>query len=129
LFLAYVNDIWRNTESNVRLFADECIIYRKVHDTSDIDKLQRDLNKLGEWALENEMKIKPGKSKAVSFTKARVKEQITYYTGDWLIPEANNFIYLGNHTQQSKLGRSCKLYTTKSMEDPSFHNAYTQKGK
>jgi hypothetical protein len=30
--------------------------------------------------------------------------------------------------QQSKLGRSCKLHTTKSMEGISFHNVYTQKG-
>ena len=57
LFLAYVNDIWRNTESNIRLFADVCIIYRKIIDISDIDKLQTDLNRLGEWAVENEMKI------------------------------------------------------------------------
>jgi len=41
------------------------------------------------------MKINPGKCKAVSFTKARVKEQIRYYFGDQLIPEANSFKYLG----------------------------------
>jgi len=38
-------------------------------------------------------------------------------------------ILLGNYTQRSKLGRSCQLHTTKSMEGTSFHNAYTQKGK
>jgi retron-type reverse transcriptase len=48
LFLAYFNDIWRNIESNIRLFADDCIIYRKINEISDIDKLQKDLNKLGE---------------------------------------------------------------------------------
>jgi hypothetical protein len=26
LFFAYVNDIWRNIESTVRLFADDCIV-------------------------------------------------------------------------------------------------------
>ena len=26
LFLAYVNDIWRNTELTIRLFADNCVI-------------------------------------------------------------------------------------------------------
>jgi len=26
LFLAYVNDIWRNTKSTIRLFADDCVI-------------------------------------------------------------------------------------------------------
>jgi hypothetical protein len=32
-------------------------------DNSDIDKLQTDLNRLGEWAVESEMKINLGKSK------------------------------------------------------------------
>jgi hypothetical protein len=27
LFLAHINDIWRNNESNIRLFADDSIIY------------------------------------------------------------------------------------------------------
>ena len=43
-------------------------------DRSDIDKLQTDINRLGEWAVENEIKINPGKIKAVSFTKVRVNE-------------------------------------------------------
>jgi hypothetical protein len=30
LFLVYVNDIWRNIDSSIRLFADDCIIYRKI---------------------------------------------------------------------------------------------------
>ena len=56
LFLAYVNDIWRNTGSNIRLFADECIIYRKATDSSDIDKLLTGLSRLGDWAEGNEDK-------------------------------------------------------------------------
>jgi hypothetical protein len=42
-------------------------------DRSDIDKLQRDLNRLGEWAVENDMKINPSKSKGLSITKTKVK--------------------------------------------------------
>jgi hypothetical protein len=30
LFLAYVNDIWRNTELSIRLFEDGCVIYMKI---------------------------------------------------------------------------------------------------
>jgi hypothetical protein len=62
---------------------------------SDTGKLQTDLNKLGEWAVENEMKINPDKSKAVGFTTARVKDQLTYFFWDQLILEANSFKYLG----------------------------------
>ena len=44
-------------------------------DSIDVDKLQTDLNRLGEWAVENEMKINRGKSKRVSFTKAMLKNE------------------------------------------------------
>ena len=91
LFLAYVNDIWRNTESNIWLFAVYCVIYTKITNRSNIDKSQTNLNRLGEWAVENEIKINPGKSKAARFTKAKLKERIRYYFGDQLIPEANSF--------------------------------------
>ena len=57
--------------------------------------MQKDLNRLGEWAVENEMKINRDKSRAVSFTKARVKERTRYYFGEQLIPEASSFKYLG----------------------------------
>jgi len=50
-------NIWRNTEFNIQLFADDCIIYTKIMDSSDTDKLQMDLIRLGEWAVENKMKI------------------------------------------------------------------------
>ena len=48
IFLVYVNDIWRTTDSNIRLLADDCIIYSKIMDRSDIDNLQTDLKRLGE---------------------------------------------------------------------------------
>ena len=64
-------------------------------DSSDIDRLQTDLNRLGEWAVENELKINLGKSKLVSFTEAKVKERIRYYFEDQLIPEASCFKYFG----------------------------------
>ena len=48
LFLVYVNDIWRNTDSSIRLFTDDCIIYRKITNNIDIEKLQKDLDTLGE---------------------------------------------------------------------------------
>jgi len=47
LFLAYVNDIWRNMESTITLFADDCVIYRKIINNADMEKLQKDLDRLG----------------------------------------------------------------------------------
>jgi len=94
LFLAYVNDIWRNMESTISLFADDCVIYRKIINNEDVNKLQKELNRLGEWAVENAMKINPSKSKAVRFTRARVKDPLNYSLMGTLIPEASSCKYL-----------------------------------
>jgi hypothetical protein len=77
------------------LFADDCIIYRRINDSCVVEILQTDLNKLREWALVNKMNINPDKSKSVSFTRARVKERLKYHFGDQLIPKVNSFKYLG----------------------------------
>ena len=37
---------------------------------------------MGEWAVENGMKINPVKSKAVRFTRARVKNPLGYSLGN-----------------------------------------------
>jgi hypothetical protein len=95
LFLAYVNDLWRNMESTIRLLADDCVIYRKIINNADTEKLQKDLDRLGEWAVENEIKINPSKSKAVHFTRARVKDPLNYSIMGTLIPEASSCKYLG----------------------------------
>jgi hypothetical protein len=57
--------------------------------------LQEDLDRLGEWAAENAMKINPSKCKAVRFMRARVKHPLNYTIGDQLIPEASSCKYLG----------------------------------
>ena len=61
LFLVYVNNIWWNIDWSIRLFADSCIIYKKVTNKNNIENLQKDLNNLGELAVENGIKINPGK--------------------------------------------------------------------
>jgi hypothetical protein len=37
--------------STIRLFADDCVIYRKIVNNKDTEKLQADLNRLGRGLL------------------------------------------------------------------------------
>ena len=90
LFLAYINDIWRNTWSAIRLFTDGCVIFRETVNNNDVERLQIDLGRLREWAVENGMKINPGKSKAVSFTRAQVNDLLNYSLLDQVIQEASS---------------------------------------
>ena len=95
LFLAYVNDISRNIESTIRLFADDCVIYRKIINKEDTENLQKVLDRLEEWTVENAMKIIPSKSKAVLFTRSRVKDTLDYSLANTLLPETSSCKYLG----------------------------------
>jgi len=94
LFLAYVNDISRNIESTIRLFVDDCVIYRKIINKEDIEKLQKNLDWLGDWTVENSLKINPSKSKTFRFTRARVKDPLDYSLANTLIPEEISCKYL-----------------------------------
>jgi dsDNA-binding SOS-regulon protein len=96
LFLDYVNGIWRKIESRIRLFADACIIlvYRKAVNNYDVEKLQTDLDRLGDWAVENEMKMNPNKRNALSITRARVKDRLNYKLRNKNIPEDSCCKYL-----------------------------------
>jgi hypothetical protein len=36
LFIVYINNIWRNTDTSIKLFADDCIVYRKITNKNNI---------------------------------------------------------------------------------------------
>jgi hypothetical protein len=49
LFLIFINDLPNCVQSRIRLFADDCILYRKIRSIKDTIILQNDLNKLADW--------------------------------------------------------------------------------
>ena len=74
--------------------AQGCILHREIANDRDIDTLQIDLDRMGEGTVENAVKINPGKSKVVGFTRARLKNLLNYLIGDEKFPEANSCKYL-----------------------------------
>ena len=51
LFSLHMNDIMSDIESEIRLFADDCVCYREIKDIEDTCtlKLQKDIERLGIW--------------------------------------------------------------------------------
>jgi len=60
-----------------------------------VEKLQKNLDRLVEWVVENAMKINSSKSNAILFTRPRVKYPLNYSLMCALIPEATSCKYLG----------------------------------
>ncbi|XP_065892800.1 uncharacterized protein [Dysidea avara] len=50
MFLLYINDITKDINSPLHLFADDCLLYRVINSAEDANMLQEDLNRLSEWA-------------------------------------------------------------------------------
>jgi hypothetical protein len=50
LFLCHINDLPTSVKSTVRLFADDCLLYRQIKSMQDHILLQKDLKSLEEWA-------------------------------------------------------------------------------
>ena len=50
LFLLHINGLPSVVSSKVRLFADDCLIYRNIKNKEDQIALQKDLNLLENWS-------------------------------------------------------------------------------
>ena len=71
LFSLYINDISSDIESEIRLFADDCVCYREIKDEEDTLKLQRDIDRLGSWARKWGMRFQPVKCNMMQLTRKR----------------------------------------------------------
>ena len=68
----YVNDINVEVNSSVRLFADDCAIFREVTCMKDCDDLQADLNRLFYGTQLWQLSLNQSKCKAMTITNQRV---------------------------------------------------------
>ena len=49
-FLLFINDLPTKVSSKIKLFADDCKLYRKINTRLDCHKLQEDLDQLSAWS-------------------------------------------------------------------------------
>ena len=72
LFLTYVNDL-PSRVSQVRLFADDCLLYRPIKCRADQEHLQRDLSVLQDWADRWGMCFNPSKCTVLRVSRSKLK--------------------------------------------------------
>ena len=71
LFLIYINDLPNNIHSTVRLFADDCVLYREINNQLDSQELQKDLDELTKWEHDWQRHFNPDKCFVMRLTHAR----------------------------------------------------------
>ena len=95
LFLMFINDLPTNITSSIKLFADDCVLYRSINSVGDHLVLQRDLDQLEKCALTWQMKFAPTKCFVMSVTLKSSPFQFSYFLCNAQLDGACHQKYLG----------------------------------
>ena len=95
LFLVFINDLPDSISSDVRLFADDTVVYRKVASAEDAAILQRDLDSLAKWEEEWQMQFHASKCQVLKVRRARTGIDTEYRLHGISLPHADEVKYLG----------------------------------
>ena len=95
LFSLHINDITSDIESEIRLFADDCVCYREIKDKEDTLKLQRDIDRFENWAWKWGMRFQPVKCNMMQLTRKHLNKIQAYYNLEGTVLENDNINYLG----------------------------------
>lgn len=95
LFLLHINDLPQVVSSQVRLFADDCLLYRAIHKQEDQVSLQRDLDTLKSWGDTWGMRFNAKKCNVMRLSRSRSPLCKFYTLGGHILEEVNQAKYLG----------------------------------
>ena len=96
LFLIFINDLPENIRSSVRLFADDCVLYRSIESPMDCQILQDDLKSLAQWEIDWQMKFNVAKCHSMRVTPPPDKHmQFDYTLHQQRLEQVQSAKYLG----------------------------------
>ena len=78
MFLIYSNSIVDNISLPIRLFADNCLLYRAFQSETDTADLQSDFNTLANWSHVRQMELNIDKRIVINYTRADTVISNTY---------------------------------------------------
>ena len=95
LFLAYINDLPEATSSRARLFADDCLLFRRIRKIQDTVDLQNDLSSLEEWERKWQMCFHLEKCIVIRVPGKRQFHQTSYTLHGHTLDVVDSGKYLG----------------------------------
>ena len=98
LFLLFINDLPAvGIQSQIRLFADDAIVYLELKSIASPSQLQQDLNKLSQWTKTWQMEFNVSKCCVMHVSRKRNTNKATYYLDGTPLETTDSHPYLGVH--------------------------------
>ena len=95
LFLIFINDLPSVVKSQVRLFADDCLMYRSIESIHDQESLQGDLRSLEQWADTWGMRFNAKKCQILTISKRKSPLSYFYTLCNHTLDNIDHAKYLG----------------------------------
>ena len=95
MFLLYINDITRSISSPLRLFADDCLLYRVIDSQHDASILQQDLDRLSEWVHIWQLRFNVSKCVVIRGTRSQSPIIHNYELNNHTLTITDRHTYLG----------------------------------
>ena len=96
VFSLYINDISADIESEIKLFANDCVCYREIKNEEDTLKLLRDIDRLGSWVRKWGIRFQPVECNMMQLTnKWSSKIQANYTLEGTVLENVENIKCLG----------------------------------
>ena len=95
LFLAYINDMPECVRSEIKLFADDSLLYRRIQNNADCCQLQEDLDKLQEWEQKWQIAFNADKCEVIRITNKKRPLCSDYYIQNQKLGLRTEAKYLG----------------------------------
>ena len=102
LFLVLINNLPEYVSENntVRLFADDCMLYRRIQTHEDSSQLQEDLNSLQKWEQDWLMSFNPKKCQVLRIARKKTPVIFNYVIDNHTLDSPDTAKYLGVHLSQ-----------------------------
>lgn len=98
LFLVYINDLPSQIVSSIKLFADDCVLYRVITSAQECAILQSDLDVVSSWCAESLMKLNVTKCKSMRVSRlSKNTDPAIYILNDIPLDAVASYKYLGIH--------------------------------
>ena len=95
MFLLFINDIGDGINSQLRLFADDSLLFKTINNDNDANQLQKDLDQLISWSKKWQMSFNPTKCNTLRITKKKRPIQQRYSMLGHTLQEVDTASYLG----------------------------------